>query len=115
MYCALRLTAMAVPASLLPTRSYSMTWIQSVGAGRAKNAEVRGIAPLVKEIRGLIQSARRAAAVAVDTLQVRTSFEIGRRIVEHEQQGRSRALYGRETLKHLSAKLTAEFGRGFSE
>jgi predicted nuclease of restriction endonuclease-like (RecB) superfamily len=35
--------------------------------------------------------------------------------VEHEQGGRDRAAYGKETLAHLSAKLSKELGRGFSE
>ena len=42
---------------------------------------------LVAELRQLIQSARRGVASVVDTLQVLTNFEIGRRIVEHEQRG----------------------------
>ena len=45
---------------------------------------------------------------------MRTNFEIGRRIVEHEQKGEKRAGYGQELLKALSARLTAEFGQGFS-
>ena len=72
------------------------------------------IAPLIERVRTLIHSARRAAASSVNALQVRTNFEIGRLIVEHEQQGRYRAAYGKETLVHLSTSLTAEFGRGFS-
>ncbi len=44
-----------------------------------------------------------------------TNFEIGRRIVEHEQKGAKRAAYGTELLKELSARLTKEFGKGFSE
>ncbi len=48
-------------------------------------------------------------------LEVLTSFEIGRRIVEHEQGGEERAEYGKALLKELSGALTAEFGRGFSE
>lgn len=44
-----------------------------------------------------------------------TNFEIGRRIVEHEQKGAKRAAYGAELLKELSVRLTEEFGRGFSE
>lgn len=44
-----------------------------------------------------------------------TNFEIGRRIVEHEQKGAKRAAYGSELVKELSARLTAEFGPGFSE
>jgi hypothetical protein len=46
---------------------------------------------------------------------VLTNLEIGRRIVEHEQQGAERAEYGKELLKELSARLTEEFGKGFSE
>ena len=72
------------------------------------------LGPLIAEVRSLIQSARHAAASTVNTLQVRTNFEIGRRIVEYEQKGEQRAGYGQELLKALSARLTAEFGQGFS-
>ncbi len=51
----------------------------------------------------------------MNTLQVLTNFEIGRRIVEHEQKGEKRAGYGQELLKELSGRLTEEFGNGFSE
>jgi predicted nuclease of restriction endonuclease-like (RecB) superfamily len=74
-----------------------------------------GLTTLVTEVRQLIQSARRGVATVVDTFQVMTNFEIGRRIVEHEQKGAKRAAYGSELLKELSARLTEEFGRGFSE
>lgn len=70
---------------------------------------------LLTEVRQLIQGARRSVATVVDTLQVMTNFEIGRRIVEHEQKGAKRAAYGTELLKELSARLTEEFGRGFSK
>jgi len=43
-----------------------------------------------------------------------TNFEIGRRIVEHEQKGAKRAEYGGELLGEVSARLTQEFGKGFS-
>lgn len=62
-----------------------------------------------------MQSARHAAAASVNTLQVLTHFEIGRRIVEHEQKGAKRAAYGAELLKELSARLTEEFWKGFSK
>lgn len=73
------------------------------------------LAPLITELRGLIHSARHAAATTVNTLQVMTNFEIGLRIVEHEQKGAERAEYGKELLKELSVRLTEEFGKGFSE
>lgn len=69
---------------------------------------------LFSEVRDLILSARHAAARVFNTLQVTTNFEIGRRIVEHEQKGAKRAEYGAELLKDLSVKLTQEFGKGFS-
>jgi predicted nuclease of restriction endonuclease-like (RecB) superfamily len=70
---------------------------------------------LFSEVRELILSARHAAARVVNTLQVTTNFEIGRRIVEYEQKGAKRAEYGTELLKELSSRLTREFGKGFSE
>jgi predicted nuclease of restriction endonuclease-like (RecB) superfamily len=45
----------------------------------------------------------------------RLDFAEARRIVEHEQKGAKRAAYGSELLKELSARLTEEFGRGFSK
>lgn len=69
---------------------------------------------LISEIREMILAARRAVVHSVDLIQVVTNFEIGRRIVEYEQQGSERAQYGKALLKELAAELTAEFGRGFS-
>lgn len=70
---------------------------------------------LLRRIRELILAARQTVARSVDTIQVLTYFEIGRRIIEHEQQGERRAEYGEAVLKELSFTLTKEFGRGFSE
>ena len=81
---------------------------------RKSDAQAARVDTLLADIRALILSARRAAVRSVDTLQVLTSFEIGRRIVEHEQQGSSRAEYGKRVLEELAERLTAEFGRGFS-
>jgi len=78
-------------------------------------AKPDGLTPLIAEVRQLIQSARRGVVSVIDTFQVLTNFEIGRRIVEHEQKGEKRAAYGAELLKELSARLTGEFGAGFSE
>ena len=75
---------------------------------------IQGLAPLIAEVRDLIRSARQAAATTVNRLQVLTNFEIGRRIVDHEQRGEKRASYGKELLRLLSVQLTDEFGKGFS-
>ncbi|RJQ13798.1 MAG: DUF1016 domain-containing protein [Nitrospiraceae bacterium] len=74
----------------------------------------RQLGLLVEQVRSLIQSARRTAATNINSLQILTNFEIGRLIVEHEQAGHHRADYGKQLLKELAERLSAEFGRGFS-
>ncbi len=74
----------------------------------------RNDASLWSGIRDLIIEARRTVARGVNAALVWTNFEIGRRIVEYEQGGRRRAAYSEETLKGLSSRLTAEFGKGYS-
>jgi hypothetical protein len=44
---------------------------------------------------------------------VQAYWQVGRLIVEHEQGGRKRAVYGAAVLDDLSLRLTADFGRGF--
>jgi DUF1016 N-terminal domain len=66
-------------------------------------------------IRTLILSAHQTVARGVDLLQVHTNYEIGRRIVEQEQQGAERAQYGKEILRELAGRLTAEFGKDSQE
>jgi predicted nuclease of restriction endonuclease-like (RecB) superfamily len=62
----------------------------------------------------LLQTARENVVHAVNQTMVLTYFEIGRLIVEEEQNGSMRAEYGKQILKELSKVLTNEFGRGFS-
>jgi len=62
----------------------------------------------------LLDTARQAAARSVNAVMTTSYWEIGRRIVEAEQQGRRRAGYGDQLMVRLSADLTARFGRGFS-
>jgi hypothetical protein len=69
---------------------------------------------LIGGIAELLEAARRAAARSVNALMTATYWQIGRRIVEHEQGGEERAEYGEELLTKLSADLRARFGRGFS-
>ena len=46
---------------------------------------------------------------------VEAYWNIGKKIVEEEQNGEARAGYGKEVIKTISLELTAEFGKGFSE
>lgn len=68
-------------------------------AGRTAGRELEEtISPLIREIRDLVQKARLAVAQNVNSIQVVTNFEIGRRIVEHEQEGKPKAGYGKQTI-----------------
>jgi len=62
----------------------------------------------------LLQSARQQVVRSVNQTMVITYFEIGRRLIEEEQQGKERADYGKQLLKGLSQILSKEYGRGFS-
>ena len=70
---------------------------------------------LLHEIRTLLTQGRKQVAQAVNSAMVLTYWQIGRLIVEDEQQGQTRATYGKGTLKSLSVPLTEEFGKGFDE
>lgn len=63
----------------------------------------------------LLDAARRAAARHVNVLMSASYWGVGRRIVEFEQSGAARAVYGEALLTRLAVDLTARFGRGFSK
>lgn len=63
----------------------------------------------------LLEEARKNVKTAVNLSMVYAYFEIGHMIVEEEQNGENRAAYGAYLLKELSAYLTTQFGKGFSE
>ncbi|MDR1996899.1 MAG: PDDEXK nuclease domain-containing protein [Candidatus Margulisbacteria bacterium] len=69
---------------------------------------------LYARVADLLSKARQAVARNVNQAMVYTYYEIGRMIVEDEQQGRQRAEYGKGVLKELSSKLIKKFGKGFS-
>ena len=69
---------------------------------------------MMNEIRELLLNARQRVAVQVNTELLSTYWNVGKIIVEHEQENKDRADYGKQTLKELSKELTKEFGKGFS-
>ncbi|MGV3610717.1 MAG: PDDEXK nuclease domain-containing protein [Fluviicola sp.] len=69
----------------------------------------------IQEIKQLVHSTRSKTYQMINSLMVELYWEIGRRIIDEEQNGLTRAAYGKEVLKNLSSELTQEFGRGFSE
>ena len=68
----------------------------------------------ISEIKKILKNARQKAYTAVNSAMVEAYWEIGRRIVEEEQNGKERAEYGKEILQNLSKELTEEFGKGYS-
>lgn len=70
---------------------------------------------LVNDLRSIVSKARSKAFAAVNYYLVERNWRIGQRIVEEEQNGASRAEYGKHVIEVASAALTKEFGKGFSE
>jgi predicted nuclease of restriction endonuclease-like (RecB) superfamily len=68
---------------------------------------------LFEQILQIVQQARSQVKQAVNSQMVQAYWQIGRLIVEHEQQGQARAEYGKAQLKTLSQQLTQHFGKGF--
>ena len=69
---------------------------------------------LFERISDLIEQARRRVMTSVNIAEVYTKYSIGQYIVEEEQQGNTRAEYGKQVLKELSVRLTERFGDGWS-
>jgi hypothetical protein len=65
------------------------------------------------DIVALLDAARTASVRSVNALMTATYWEIGRRIVELEQQGEARTDYGEQLVERLAKDLTRRFGRGF--
>ena len=69
---------------------------------------------MIEQIRSLLENARQKVATEVNSTLIMTYWQIGKIIVEDEQQHESRAEYGKQTLRTLSKVLTTEYGKGFS-
>ncbi len=69
---------------------------------------------LYQRIAALVAESRQKVKTAVNTAMVYTYYNVGRYIVEYEQQGEQRAAYGQKVLKDLSKRLTEQFGNGWS-
>ena len=72
------------------------------------------LSKLVSDIREITRRYRNKAAIQLDTTIIDERWEIGKRIVEEEQNGEIRAEYGANMLKDLSARLSMELGKGYS-
>ncbi|WGE62736.1 DUF1016 N-terminal domain-containing protein [Actinobacillus equuli subsp. haemolyticus] len=68
---------------------------------------------LIANIARIIEQAKSQVRQTVNTAMVQSYWEIGRLLVEDEQQGEERAKYGKAILQNVSERLTAMYGKGF--
>ena len=68
----------------------------------------------LQNVGSILNQARNNAKTAVNLSMVYAYYEIGRMILEEEQNGESRAAYGTQLLKELSVYLTEQYGKGYS-
>jgi predicted nuclease of restriction endonuclease-like (RecB) superfamily len=73
-----------------------------------------GYHAMLGEVVDLVEWARRGSARAVNAVMTATYWQVGARIVQHEQHGADRAEYGAELLRRLARDLGERFGQGFS-
>jgi len=78
------------------------------------NSELVFYEDIYSEIKETLLLSRNQAYNAVNFAMVQAYWQIGRIIVEHEQNGNVRADYGKSVLQELSGRLTKDFGKGFS-
>ena len=67
-----------------------------------------------QNVKAILEHARQTAYRAVNFAMVTAYWEVGRLIVEEEQQGKDRAEYGKALIAELSKRLTKDFGKGFT-
>jgi predicted nuclease of restriction endonuclease-like (RecB) superfamily len=70
---------------------------------------------LYLEIKNIIHKARHDAYKSINFAMVEAYWNIGRLIVEEEQQGQEKAVYGTYLIPKLAKKLTKDFGKGFDQ
>ncbi|MBV1878924.1 MAG: DUF1016 family protein [Pseudomonadales bacterium] len=76
-------------------------------------ADLSGPNSLFEQALQIVEQARNQVKQTVNSQMVQAYWQIGRLIVEHEQQGQARAEYGKAQLKNLSQQLSQRFGKGF--
>ena len=68
-----------------------------------------------QSVAAILRTARAKSYRVVNSVMIEAYWNVGRMIVEEEQQGKERADYGEFLIRNLSIRLTKEFGTGFSE
>ena len=80
----------------------------------AKQLQIHNSSDIIADIKQIIEQARKQAYASINTLMIQSNWLVGRRIVEEEQGGASRAEYGKALLKNLSNELMPIYGNSYS-
>lgn len=70
---------------------------------------------LITQISTAYSEGQKNSVLAVNSFLVETYWQIGRYIVEFEQDGKAKAVYGKALIDNISRNLTIRFGKGFSK
>ncbi|MCH5308176.1 MAG: DUF1016 family protein [Prevotella sp.] len=78
------------------------------------NITKHGMNALVQDVQAIVEKGLQKAYRDVNVTTVTTYWQVGRRIVEEEQHGASRAEYGSQLIAKLAEELSKEYAKGFS-
>ena len=70
-----------------------------------KQMQIHNSTDIIADIKQIIEHARKQAYASINTLMIQSNWLVGRRIVEEEQGGASRAEYGKALLKNIAIEL----------
>ena len=68
----------------------------------------------IEEIKKIMETARQRIASNINGVMLDTYWQLGKSIIENEQDGEIKAQYGKKVLAELSKRLTHELGKGYS-
>ncbi|MBU0460511.1 MAG: DUF1016 N-terminal domain-containing protein [Candidatus Woesearchaeota archaeon] len=69
---------------------------------------------LISNIGVILEEARKNVYTHINQTLVKTYWEVGKEIVEFEQEGKEKAEYGSQLLEKISRDLKLKYGKGFS-
>lgn len=69
----------------------------------------------IGDVRRIIEEGRKQAYTAAGNIALATYWNVGRRIVEEEQNGNSRAEYGKRLIAELANNLKKDYGSGYGK
>lgn len=84
-----------------------------ISKSASTNIDEKSYNGLLDDAKQIIETSRQQAYSSINVLMVRRNWYLGKRIVEEELHGESRAEYGAQVIKRLSDDLTQYYGKGF--